>query len=85
LINWVISIIGGGMFPLAFLPHALKWINMLPPRFLFDFPSRIFLGKFTMPELFSGWIQMIFWIIVLAIIFKFVYKGGLKRYTGTGR
>lgn len=85
LINWVISIIGGGMFPLAFLPNSLDWIKALPPRFLFDFPSRIFLGKFTMSELFSGWLQMIFWIAVLAIIFMLLYKGGLKRYTGTGR
>lgn len=85
LINWVISIIGGGLFPLAFLPLAFKWVNLLPARFLFDFPARVFLGKFNMAELFSGWAQMLLWIGILTLIFYFVYRGGLKRYTGVGR
>jgi ABC-type uncharacterized transport system permease subunit len=85
LANWIISMIGGGLFPLAFLPAALKWINVLPARFLFDFPSRVFLGKFTITELFSSWAQMIIWILILYFIFYLVYRGGLKRYTGVGR
>lgn len=86
LINYLISFLAGGIFPLAFLPEHLKNIFMaLPFRYLFDFPANVFLGKIPTNEIFIGWLQMIIWGLAFTGLFIFIYKTGLKKYTGTGR
>lgn len=86
LINYLISFFAGGIFPLAFLPLHLKSIFLaLPFRYLFDFPANIFLGKIAPKEMYIGWLQMIIWGIIFSLVFLYIYKKGLKKYTGTGR
>lgn len=86
LISYIVAFLAGGVFPLAFLPEKLKNIfEVLPFRFLFDVPANIYLGKLSSLEIFSAWTQMILWIIGFFTIFYFIYKTGLKKYTGTGR
>lgn len=86
LINYLISFLAGGIFPLTFLPENLKTIFMaLPFRYLFDFPANIFLGKVGFSEIFVGWLQMLIWGIFFTIVFLFIFRTGIKKYTGTGR
>jgi len=86
LINYIISFFAGGIFPLAFLPENLRNIFMsLPFRYLFDFPANVFLGKISVSEIWIGWAQMLIWGLIFALVFKFIYSTGLKKYTGTGR
>jgi ABC-2 type transport system permease protein len=86
LINYLISFLAGGIFPLAFLPENIKQVFMaLPFRYLFDFPANIFLGKVDTGSLYIGWLQMIIWILIFLVVFLIIYKKGLAKYTGTGR
>jgi len=86
LLNYLVALPAGGLFPLAFLPETLhKITNVLPFRFLFDTPANIYLGKLTTSEIVSSWGQMILWIVLFFLIFYFIYRSGLKKYTGTGR
>lgn len=85
LVNYIIAFFAGGYFPLAFLPASLAWFKYLPFRFLFDVPANIFLQKLNFIQILSSWGQMIIWIFVFYLIFYFLFKNGLKRYTGTGR
>lgn len=86
LINYVISFLAGGIFPLTFLPENLKTIFMnIPFRYLFDFPANVFLGKVTTTEIFIGWLQMVIWGLIFSGLFIFIYRTGLRKYTGTGR
>jgi ABC-2 type transport system permease protein len=86
LINYIAAAIGGGVFPLAFLPGAAHRIfEMLPFRFLFDVPTNIFLGKIPTAQIFSSWLQIILWAIAFYAVFALLYQRGLKRYTGVGR
>jgi len=86
LINYLISFIAGGIFPLAFLPENVKNIFMaLPFRYLFDFPANVFLNKIPLNEIYIGWLQMLGWGLFFTLIFAIIYKTGLKKYTGTGR
>ena len=86
LISFLIILPAGGLFPLSFLPEAAKTIVYhLPFRFLFDTPANIYLGKMAFPAIAWSWVQMILWTILFFVIFCFVYKTGVKKYTGTGR
>jgi len=86
LISYIVVFLAGGFFPLLFLPQALQsFFHLLPFRFLFDVPANIFLGKFSFLEILGIWTQMIAWTVGFFAIFMFLFKNGLKRYTGTGR
>lgn len=86
LINYVAMFLAGGMFPLAFLPSNIKWFfDILPFRFMFDFPANIFLGKLSSYEVFISWGQILIWIGLFYLIYSIIFKSGLKKYTGTGR
>lgn len=86
LASYLIVFFAGGFFPLAFLPLGLKGIfQALPFKFLFDIPANIFLGKLSTMEILSSWGQMVFWILIFYLVFHFLFKHGLKKYTGVGR
>lgn len=86
LVSYLIGLPAGAFFPLAFLPEGIKVIvKILPFRFLFDTPANIYLGKLPFNEILWSWAQMILWTLVFLTIFYFIYRSGLKKYTGTGR
>jgi|GEM_PF-187529 len=86
LFNYFSIFLAGAIFPLSFLPDKIEFFfNLLPFKNLFFIPIEVFLGKMTTPEIFWHWLETIIWIAVLYIIFKILYKRGLKHYTGTGR
>lgn len=86
LVSYIVAFLAGGFFPLAFLPHGLKTVfEILPFRFLFDVPANIFLGKLSGLEILSAWTQMLAWTALFFVVFYFLFKTGLKKYTGTGR
>lgn len=86
LISYLVALPAGGFFPLAFLPEGIRAVvKVLPFRFLFDVPANIYLGKLPFNEIAWSWVQMILWIVLFFVIFYFIYKSGLKKFTGTGR
>lgn len=86
LIFYIIMFLGGATVPLRLLPSGIKTIvEILPFKYIFDIPANIFLGKIEPGEIYLGWVKVLFWILGFYVIFYFVYKGGLKRYTGVGR
>lgn len=86
LINYLISFFAGAVFPLIFMPEPARSVFMnLPFRFLFDFPANVFMGKVATSDIFIGWVQMLGWGLGFFLLLMFIYKKGLKVYTGTGR
>ncbi len=86
LVSFIISFLAGSIFPLTFLPGALKTFFMaLPFRYLFDFPANVFMNKVPLNEVLIGWVQILGWGILFWLIFAIIYKKGLKIYSGTGR
>jgi len=86
LVNYIVGFLAGSVFPLVFLPELMKRLfYFLPFRFLFDTPANIFLGKLTFSEILSCWLQMGLWIAIFYLIFFFIFKSGLKKFTGTGK
>lgn len=86
LVNYLISFLAGGIFPLAFLPEKIKPFFMsLPFRYLFDFPANVFLGKIAYTDIYIGWLQMFLWGLIFLAALLIIFQTGLKKYSGTGR
>jgi ABC-2 type transport system permease protein len=86
LFNYIAIFLAGASFPLAFLPHNIAVIfEMLPFKNMFFVPIEIFLGKMEPSAIYRSWLETIVWTIIFYLVFKLIYKKGLKHYTGTGR
>jgi len=86
IFNYIIAFLAGGFLPLAFLPESLgNLLQVLPFRFLFDVPINVYLGKIGIDQLLGIWGQMILWMFAFYLIFHYLFKFGLRRYSGVGR
>jgi ABC-type uncharacterized transport system permease subunit len=57
----------------------------LPFKLLFFVPIEIFLGKVTTHQMLLYWSEIMIWIAIFYLIFSFVYRKGVKLYSGTGK
>lgn len=77
----VVSILSGALIPLTFFPDSFRKVtNILPFKYLVQFPVDIYLGKLTNSELITNFILMSLWLIVLSIFSQVLFKRGLRTY-----
>jgi ABC-2 type transport system permease protein len=85
LVRMAISLLGGGMIPLAFFPGwaraALAW---LPFGSLIDFPIRCLLGKIGWGEWLLGLVSAFAWAGVFGAATAVLWRRGIKAYAGVG-
>jgi ABC-2 type transport system permease protein len=75
----------GHMFPIDMLPGV--WgviVKMMPLQYLAYFPAAVFLGKITGPELIRGLCVQFAWVVVFAMVSRWVFRAGVRRYSGFG-
>ena len=77
--------LSGHMFPLDMLGQPWSTlVEFLPLKYLAYFPSAIFLGKITGPDLIRGmWIEFA-WLVFFIGLARFLFYRGVKRYSGFG-
>ncbi|MCX6809151.1 MAG: hypothetical protein NTZ65_00115 [Candidatus Berkelbacteria bacterium] len=86
LIDYLISFLGGALFPLRFLPVNLyQAFSYLPFKFLFDFPANVYLGKVSSSDLRIGFTEAFLWILIFSALYYFSFQSGLKKYAAVGR
>lgn len=74
------DILSGIVIPIPFFPNCLQSVsNILPFRYISDFPFRLYIGNITMIEGLRGLIIQIIWIIILVIIGRLLTKKALKK------
>lgn len=74
------DILSGLTIPIPFFPNYLQKItNILPFRYVSDFPFRLYVGNISMNEGFIGIIIQIIWIIILIVIGNLLMKKALKK------
>ena len=75
----------GRIIPIIFLPMVVKEVVTLSPlRYVISFPIEVLLNKLTTPDLIFGFILEFSWLLVLLILYKLIFKLGVKRYQGYG-
>ena len=76
----VSDILSGMLIPIPFFPKFLQNIsNIIPFRYITDFPFRLYVGNISMNEGFIGIIIQIIWIVILIILGRFITKKALKK------
>lgn len=74
------DLLSGLVLPIPFFPDYLKNItNILPFRYITDFPFRLYVGNITSKEGFLGIIVQIIWIIILVILGRLLTKKALNK------
>ncbi len=79
------DILSGLVVPIPFFPLYLKKItNILPFRYISDFPFRLYINDISIKEGYIGIIIQFIWIIILFIIGKILTKKALKNIVVQG-
>jgi ABC-2 type transport system permease protein len=87
LINFkgiIFDFLKGGYVPLFLLTGYFSGINYQPLAWLLHHPLQIYLGKYSLREIFGVFIGGVIWCMLLAILAKFVFQLGLKRNESVG-
>lgn len=82
----IVEFLSGVLFPLDVLPDVFqKILNLMPFPYLVFFPISIYLGKVDFMQIIYGYSIGIFWLGLLFVLVKIVWKRGLKVYEVYGR
>jgi ABC-2 type transport system permease protein len=77
--------LSGHMFPLDLLPPFWAGVlRALPFQYMAYFPAVVFLGKIKGPDLIFGLAVEVAWIVGFAILARYLYRAGLRRYGAYG-
>ena len=76
----VSDILSGLVLPLPFFPTFFQNIaNILPFRYISDFPFRLYVGNIPLKEGVIGIVVQIIWMIILIIIGQILMKKALNK------
>ena len=76
----VSDLLSGLEIPIPFFPNYLQSItNILPFRYVSDFPFRLYVGNITINEVLIGLLVQLVWIVILVIIGNILVKNALKK------
>jgi ABC-2 type transport system permease protein len=85
VVNTINYVISGQMFPLELLPDF--WVGLLkalPFQYLGYFPAVVFLGKVQGADLARGLLLELAWAVAFALLTRWLYARGLRRYSAYG-
>jgi ABC-2 type transport system permease protein len=80
----LLSFLSGKFFPLGLIFENFYLYLLNPFAFTFYHPMQIYLGKYTILEIFYVFLGGLAWCIALYLLAKWVFKLGLKRNEAVG-
>lgn len=85
MIQVIILGLAGYIMPLDLYPETLKNITyLLPFSYMIYFPVEVVLGKLDFYSFVRVMLMQLFWISFFVLIFKFLWKKGIEKFTGLG-
>lgn len=82
----LIFVFAGYIVPLFLFPHTIEFIAyILPFSYMIYFPVAAFTGLFTLGQLVLILLGQLFWIGCFSLLYTFMWKKGLKMFTGVGQ
>ncbi|MBF0441466.1 MAG: ABC-2 family transporter protein [Oligoflexales bacterium] len=85
VVRILLLVVSGGVFPLdIFGEQALRILKFLPFQYIIYFPTKLLAGTVPHAQIPEGISMQILWSLVLAILAHFVWRKGMKHYTGFG-
>ncbi len=81
----VADILSGGVVPIPFFPLFLQKVaNVLPFRYIFDLPFRLYSGNVSISEGLLGLLVQFIWLIIIVILGNVILKKILKKVVVQG-
>lgn len=81
----IVIIMSGFLMPLSFFPDIMQRLAYsLPFAYMVFVPVQAMLGQLSLIQMVQGFGMQLFWIAVLGLTYRFVWKKGISLYTGVG-
>ncbi|MGD8625657.1 MAG: ABC-2 family transporter protein [Anaerolineae bacterium] len=81
----LIFLLAGQLAPAALLPDLMRRAaEVLPFRYMVGFPVEVLTGQLTAAELRAGFAFQAGWLIVALVLFRLLWRAGLRRYAAVG-
>jgi ABC-2 type transport system permease protein len=83
---WALVVLFSGQFvPLQLMPGIVQEIARFLPFQLFKyFPIQLVLGRLSPSEIIFGYGMGVFWFVVALIVFRWIWRNGLKQFSAVG-
>jgi len=79
------SLMSGQFVPLVLMPPVIQKVaSFLPYQFIIYFPIQIILGQIPPDLYFQKLIFAIAWLLVIFLLFRWVWREGVKRFSAVG-
>jgi len=77
--------LSGQIAPLTILPRSVQIAaDFLPFRWMLGFPVELLLGKLTVDQALFGLAAQAAWLVIGVVLFKVVWRAGVRAYTAVG-
>ncbi|MFN8410847.1 MAG: ABC-2 family transporter protein [Anaerolineales bacterium] len=81
----LILLFSGQFVPLPLMPKLVQDIaQYLPFQLFMYYPIQLILGKLSTEQIIQGYVSGVFWLGVSIVLFNWVWKNGVKRYSAVG-
>jgi len=78
-------IFSGGVFPLDVFGHRAQAVfKLLPFQYIIYFPLNIICGRLTSSQITFGVLAQFFWVAILYVFSKILWRIGMKKYIAAG-
>lgn len=81
----LIFLLAGQTAPVGLLPGPLQSAAILLPfRYMISFPVEVLTGRLGPTDLWTGFLVQAGWLAVTLVVFKLVWRSGVKHYAAIG-
>jgi ABC-2 type transport system permease protein len=81
----LILLFSGQFVPLPLMPQLVQDIaQYLPFQLFMYYPIQLILGKLSTDQIIQGFVMAAIWLVVSSVVFNWVWRNGVKRYSAVG-
>ncbi len=81
----LIFLLAGQVAPIRLLPGLLQTVaRVLPFRYMVGFPVEVLTGQIHGADLLTGFAFQVGWLLVAMVLYRLVWRAGLRRYAAVG-
>jgi ABC-2 type transport system permease protein len=81
----IILLFAGQFVPLTLMPKIIQNIaQYLPFQLFMYYPIQLILGKLSSEQIVQGYVMAVIWLGMAMLLFNWVWRNGVKRYSAVG-
>jgi ABC-2 type transport system permease protein len=81
----LLLLFSGQFVPLTLMPKLVQAVaQYLPFQLRIYYPVQLILGKLSSAEVLQGYVSGVIWLAVAILIFNWIWRNGVKRYSAVG-